>query len=202
MKRKSKKDLISGEEKKKLRSRVLSHRKNLSSNAIKKISSAIDEKLRKLELYKSSKNIMFFVSKEGEIDTVTIIKRDIGLKNIFVPKVSGKKLEVYRIKDFERDLSMGKFGILEPNKNAVRKCRANVDLVIVPALVFDRQGHRLGYGQGYYDRFLSKIRAEKRVGVIYSEYLVDRISREPHDVPVRTIVTEKGVVKIEARDER
>ncbi|MEL7210605.1 MAG: 5-formyltetrahydrofolate cyclo-ligase [Actinomycetota bacterium] len=75
-----------------------------------------------------------------------------------------------------------------------------VDIVIVPGLAFDRLGHRLGYGAGFYDRFLPDVRDDCRtVGVCFEPSLVDRLPTDPHDVPVDTVVTDETVLRPSGR---
>jgi 5-formyltetrahydrofolate cyclo-ligase len=121
-------------------------------------------------------------------------------KNIIVPYVEKDNpiLQLSELKDFN-DLEPRTLGILEPKDDCIRKFDIqNVDLVIVPGLVFDKNGHRIGYGHGYYDRFLQKLKKNiKKIGFAFELQLIDKIPEEKYDVPVDIIVAEKRILKIQ-----
>lgn len=98
------------------------------------------------------------------------------------------------------DLAAGAYGILEPKPRcpfiAEETLNSEKTVVLVPALGFTAQGFRLGYGQGFYDRFLSKIPKAVTVGITFSELINDTIPVEPWDKPVQYLATETGIVKI------
>ena len=95
------------------------------------------------------------------------------------------------------ELQNGKFSLKEPDIN-LPKWEYNDDfksdaICIIPALAFDEAGYRLGYGKGYYDRFLSG-KNITRIGVVYSEFIIDKLPLGRYDLPVDFIVTEKGII--------
>ncbi|MDI3328850.1 MAG: 5-formyltetrahydrofolate cyclo-ligase [Alicyclobacillaceae bacterium] len=89
------------------------------------------------------------------------------------------------------DLRAGAFGIPEPEGNPVEPAR--IDAVLVPGIAFDRLGRRLGYGKGYYDRFLRRVPGAAKAGVAFAGQWVDRLPADPHDVPVDYVITEEGI---------
>lgn len=102
----------------------------------------------------------------------------------------GKELEARAVNEFS-ELVPGAFGILEPAAGCPPVPAHTLDAVIVPGLAFDREGYRVGYGGGYYDRFLPRLGPGAcAIGAVYSALLCQRLPREPHDVPVDWIVTE------------
>ncbi len=183
-----------------LKSEIFERRKALSKSEIKEKSAKIKEKLYSLSEFKTSKNILLYVSFNNEVDTINIIK-DLLIKkekNVLVPYVDKDKLiRISKINSFD-DLEPKTFGILEPKKNKIRNFDIDeLDLVIVPGIVFDKNGHRIGYGHGYYDKFLEKLRKNTiKIGLCCDFQLIDKIPEEKHDVPMDIIVTEKRILKI------
>mgnify|MGYP001353627139 FL=1 len=182
-----------------LKSEIFEKRKALSKEEIKEKSNKIKEKLFSLPEFKDAKNILFYVSFNDEVDTHEIIKELLANKekNIIVPYVvkNNPILQLSEIKNFN-ELEPKTWGILEPKDEFIRKFDIeNVDLVIIPGIVFDQNGHRIGYGYGYYDRFLKKLdKNVVKIGFGFEFQIVDKIPEEKHDVPVDIMVTEKRVI--------
>ena len=97
------------------------------------------------------------------------------------------------------DLTLSTFNIFEPNENCDKIKIGKNTLCIVPALIFSRDGHRIGYGKGYYDRFLANFEGVS-VGFSYSALVCDEIQHESHDIPLDLIVTESEVLKIASKN--
>ena len=93
------------------------------------------------------------------------------------------------------DMKPGKFGLTEPVPSASLYVPMVRDICIVPALSYDREGYRLGYGGGYYDRFLSSFPGIK-IGICYSENIEKRLPRGRYDVCVDMLLTEKGIYRL------
>jgi 5-formyltetrahydrofolate cyclo-ligase len=95
------------------------------------------------------------------------------------------------------ELEIGRYGIREPKRENIRPAsREEIDAILVPAVAFDRRGHRIGYGGGYYDRFLPGVPRAVLIGAAFSCQIVARIPEGPHDLPVDRIVTENGEMPI------
>ena len=160
----------------------------------------IIDRLQQLSEFQSARVIHAFwpIDDAGEVDTRPLIRqmlendRRVVLPVVDFSSLAAPGLEHRELVD-ESDLQTNRWGIHEPQTGDLIPIN-EVDLVIVPALGADRSGHRVGYGGGFYDRFLGRISAPA-VAVVYSACLTDRIAVEAHDVPVSIVVTESEVVR-------
>lgn len=161
------------------------------------------QNLAALSEWQESQAVLTFVSFGTEISTQELIRSALDLKKaVYCPKVSpgSKEMIFYRIRSVS-ELVPGFCGILEPRENGERYipaagCRT---LMIVPGTVFDRKGHRIGYGGGYYDRYLGAVAKKDRpflAGLCFECQLADRIPAQPHDVGMDMVVTEKRVIRV------
>ncbi|MCL1824229.1 MAG: 5-formyltetrahydrofolate cyclo-ligase [Oscillospiraceae bacterium] len=147
--------------------------------------------LLSLREFQESGFILTYISTENEIDTHELISNCLRLKKqAAVPRVEGSELAFYEINSFF-ELEKGKFGILEPVKTC-KKAQINKNtLCVVPALACNENGFRLGYGKGFYDRFLCDFPG-KSVVLCYSGNMIE-LPVEPHDVAADIVITEGGV---------
>jgi len=173
---------------------ILEKRNSLSKEEIVQRSAQIKNNLFDSEQFKKSRIIMFFVSFNSEVHTHDMIRAALKNKIVVVPKVEQNEIEPSVIIDFDSLISSGKFGILEPIE-IMKIVYKNIGLVLVPGITFDKEGHRIGYGFGYYDKFLHKVPKAVKIGLAFDFQVIDKIPREQHDVPVDFIVTEKGVIE-------
>lgn len=175
--------------KKELRSFYVKKRKESFS---KEKSIAISKKVTALDEYKSANNILCYASYNSEVDTFWLMEKILTEgKSLYLPRcvTATHEMEICNVSSLD-ELSDGAYGIKEPTGNGV--C-VPLDLVIVPMVAFDREKNRLGYGGGYYDRFLAKTDAV-RVGIAFSEQESDKLIGEPTDIPMDIIITEKEVI--------
>lgn len=185
-----------------LKLQIIEKRNTLTEQEVKDKSKKVIENLSSLKEFKEAKNILFYVSCKNEVDTQEVIQELLEKKekNIIVPYTIKNKPKIFlsELKDFI-ELEPKTFGILEPKEKYIREFNNDkLDLVIVPAIVFAKNGHRIGYGYGYYDRFLKTIKKEiVKVGLAFDFQLIDEIPEEKHDVPLNIIVTEKEIIKCE-----
>ena len=184
-----------------LKQEILEKRNELSKKEINEKSNAIIKRLYDLPEFKEAKNILFYVSVKSEVNTQEAIKYLLEGKDktIVVPYVvkKDKVLQLSELRDFN-ELEKKTFDILEPKEDYIRRYDAEkLDLIIVPGLAFDKSGHRIGYGHGYYDKFLKTIKNKPlKIGLSYNLQIVDNIPKKQHDIPVDIIVTESKVIKI------
>jgi 5-formyltetrahydrofolate cyclo-ligase len=193
------KDFQIGEAKTKIRRTILKKRDRIDIKSRKDKSLKIGRRLRGLREYITSKTVMFYASFGSEVITDGIIMRALkDKKKVVLPVVDVKKgaLCAYVINEPRADCKRSAFGIREPD---TKKCRAvlkrDIDLVIVPGVSFDLNGSRLGFGKGFYDRWLKVFERSKRIGVCFEEQLVKKLPSASHDTPVGSIVTEKRILR-------
>ena len=143
--------------------------------------------------YRDSQTILTYVSTAIEVDTRRLIEKSLQTgKQVAVPRcVPGtREMEFYRICSLD-ELSPGTFGVLEPDpEKSTLLTDFSKGLCIVPALSFDFQGYRLGYGKGYYDRFLARF-GGSTVGLCYDSCMVKNLPAGRYDQPVHLIVTQR-----------
>jgi 5-formyltetrahydrofolate cyclo-ligase len=173
-------------------------RNTLSPPQIKEKSEIIKEKLFSLPTYQASKVIMFYVSFSSEVSTHQMIKESLLKgKEVVVPLClkAQKELLLFKIESFE-ELKKGAYGILEPDDLCYFILPTEVELLVVPGIVFDRAGYRIGYGGGYFDRLLSRVKKEAEViGLAFHLQVVEKIPHTKYDQPVKKIITEKEIIR-------
>ena len=174
--------------KKTLRKKFISERNNLTNDYRDSSTNTIFATLEEQNFFKSSEKIFIYVGFGSEILTETFIKKWINKKQIFVPKIENGKMNLIRLKSWD-DLAPGHFGVLEPTSSDYYE--GKIDLVITPSIVFDKNGYRLGYGKGYYDRYFTENEYRISVGLSYHKLLQENVPREEHDKQVDIIITEE-----------
>lgn len=153
----------------------------------------IRENLRQLDIYKKAKSVFVFISYKSEVDTRGIIEDILADgKKLLVPLVKGSEMIAVEVKGIH-DLEPNKMGILEPKSGDEV---TDVDLTITPGLAFDKDGYRLGYGGGYYDKFFAKVDTV-RMGIGYSDQYVESLVHEDYDKALEYLLTEEGLIEFE-----
>ena len=146
-------------------------------------------------------DIMVYISFRSEVHTDNLINELLNKgKNILAPYciVDERRMEIAPISNLSDDLEFGAYNIPEPKDQLKEKefSPTQLDLVIVPAVAFSINGYRIGYGGGYYDRFLERLTADTMtIGITYDDLLFEELPQEDHDLPVDMVVTERKVVK-------
>ncbi len=168
-------------------------RKQKEQDRLKK-SLLILKKLFALVEFKRAKNILFYASFDGEVDTLEMMKQSLALgKKIALPSIhmKDKKITPTYVHDLEEDLVPGPYGIHESrHKNLHSTTCEDMDLLIVPGVAFDRDNYRLGRGAGYYDRFLSRLTKDiPAIGLAFAFQIVNRLPRQEHDIPMTHVIT-------------
>ncbi len=179
-------------EKSSLRKLLLERRDNLSADFMNIASKQIRKNLKKIDSYKSAQTVACYYSIGSEVKTQDIMQEVLSEgKTLALPKIVNNTLVFCSVKKFE-DLEKGEFGIMEPKQNCsvVNK----FDVILVPTVAMTRTGQRLGYGKGFYDRFLSD-KNTTSVALTYSKLVVKNIPRSDNDISIQWIVTEDEVIK-------
>lgn len=172
--------------KNKLRKQFLLQRNNLSDRNIK--NEIIKNKVLNSEVYQKCKIIFTYVNIGSEVDTIEIIKHSLlNNKVVATPKIIENKMIFVKI-DSLNDLKLGKFNILESISNNEIKSN-EYTMLLIPALVFDKNNYRLGYGGGYYDRYLCNIKCLKKVGLAYDFQIIESVPKNDFDIPVDFVIT-------------
>jgi len=133
-------------------------------------------------------HILMYHSLPDELSTHSFLRKWSGSKKFYLPRVNGVNLDILPYE--ESRLELGAFHIEEPSGNDTVGAE-EIELVVVPAVAYDRQGNRLGRGKGFYDRLLGSTRATK-IGVAYEFQVIDKIPTENHDVPMDMIISPSG----------
>ncbi|WP_457601139.1 5-formyltetrahydrofolate cyclo-ligase [Hydrogenivirga sp.] len=176
-----------------IRKELLQRRVKLPSDIKQEYDLSIINNLKTLPEYSSATEVMLYCSIKGEPDLSPLFEElaEEG-KNLVLPRVKGSELELVRV-GAPLCLTDGTFNIPEPASGEIISPE-ELELVVVPGVAFDRQGYRVGFGKGYYDRLLERVRAPK-IGVAYSFQVLDSVPRDSWDRPVDILVTEKEVIR-------
>lgn len=158
----------------------------------KSAAAEVFERLERTAAFLLADRIMMYHSLPDELYTHDFLRKWAGKKRFYLPRINGVDLEVLPYE--ESRLELGTFHIEEPTGNEITD-PSEIELVVVPAVAYDRKGKRLGRGKGFYDRFLKQTKATK-VGVGYEFQLVDELPTEPHDIPMDMVITQKTTIVI------
>ncbi len=186
--------------KKQLRKEIIAARMSQPDDVVAEKSARIAEKVKSLPEFQEAGLVMFYLDFRKEVATGELIKYCLEKgKRVVIPITDTKntKLIPSELKDFPGDLTSGTWGILEPKPDRVRPVEpTEIDFVIVPGVSFDVKGNRLGYGGGFYDRFLRQTRPDTTFAALAFELQIrDNVYPEEHDYPVHYVITEERLIK-------
>lgn len=178
-----------------IRLHIRTRKSLLDDNERRHAAEAVFGMLEQTAAFMMSERILLYHSLPDELSTLSFIDKWHTSKRFFLPRVNGLNLDIL---PYNRSrLHLGAFNIEEPEGDDTVDI-AQIDMVVVPAVAYDRRGNRVGRGKGYYDRLLNSSRAIK-IGVAYDFQLVDNIDAEPHDVTVDYVITERGIIRTSRR---
>jgi 5-formyltetrahydrofolate cyclo-ligase len=154
-------------------------------------------RLWELSGFSEARSVLLYAAFRTEVPTDEMIWVSLGKgKKVLIPKVdtSTHRLSKHVIECLS-ELEPGYQGIPEPRTDVCWKVE-DIDLIVVPGVAFDHQGHRIGYGGGYYDRLLPRVKGKKPiVALAFEEQLFESIPHEEHDIPMDIIITDQRVVE-------
>lgn len=180
-----------------IRKKILDLRNAMLPEEIAAKSGVIVRRLTELREFRDASTLMVFLSFGSEVLTDDLLRWgwDAG-KRIVVPlcRPEGRRLTPCLLGGFA-ELETGHYGIREPNAGIIRTVpQEEIDAVLIPAVAFDRRGYRVGYGGGYYDRFLPEVPRAARIGAAFSCQIVAEIPADSQDIPADRIVTEQEII--------
>lgn len=149
-----------------------------------------------IDLIKNYTTILVYASKHPEVETQSLIMQLIAIgKRVVVPIIE-RETRSLRLSYLPNPLSLVKstFNVPEPIGNEIPAIPRDIEVAIVPMIAFDAKGHRLGYGAGYYDRFLKKNPHIIKIGISFSCQEEPHIHSGPNDIQMDYIVTEQGIL--------
>ncbi len=179
----------------KIRKQILEKRSNLSLEEVNKKSELIIENLA--PYLKNAQNIMIFMDMKNEVRITKLIEL-YPEKNFFISKIVNSKNREMKINKYnENELVLHKFGYYESSSDDFYDEKI-LDIVIVPALAFDSSKNRIGFGGGYYDTFLNKVRGKNKntlfIGVCYDFQMIEEVPIEGHDITLDLVINESEVL--------
>ena len=184
-------------EKQKMRSELSIKRSEISSEFGREYSEKICINLEKLATYRYAESYLLYYPLRNEVDITPVINKLLSKKGakVYLPRcIKGEEGRmVFCEVNSSEDLEKGSFGVMEPREKCKIQSEFSQNTVcIVPAIAYDKQGYRIGYGKGYYDRFLRHFKGTK-IGVAFSQLVLDFVPRGKYDNCVDIVITERGV---------
>jgi len=176
-------------DKKAFRREISAKKRAMTQEEIVQASARLAEKLYASDLYKNSQSIYAYLSYNQEVRTNPIINRALmDGKRVAVPKVFGDDMKFLWIRDLH-DIAPGAYNIPEPIADGP-EADDEFALILMPGLAFDPEGHRLGYGGGFYDRYLAQHHQHKLVALCYGFQMFEHLETEAHDIPVDLVIAD------------
>ncbi len=188
--------------KQRIRREIQEKRDLLPTTKRAELSTRILQRLWSLPEFSQAQTVFFFISFRSEVDTLPMIRKALAEgKRVCVPYTYPDRREMVasQVVDLDRDLALGNYDILEPKSHLVRPVpREEIDLIIMPGVAFDPSGRRLGYGGGYYDRFVESLDHHcPLVALCFEMQLIEEVPCGDHDRKVDKIVTENRIIHCE-----
>jgi 5-formyltetrahydrofolate cyclo-ligase len=187
-----------GTQKREVRRRVLAVRDLLPAGERERLSAAACALAAALPELRAARTMMLYASFRSELDTAPLLAWALARGAVVcLPRIiASRHMEAFRVDDLTTDLEPGAWGIPEPRADRPLVPPEHIDAVVLPGSMFDERGGRCGYGGGFYDSFLPRTRpGTPRIALGLELQLVDEVPREPHDLGVDIVVTERRVIR-------
>ena len=180
--------------KKEIRAEVKKRRREADEETLHEKSLQILERFRQLSAYKDASLLLAYVDAKREVETRLLMRCawDDG-KKVAAPRVDGDGIMHFYYLRSLKDLEPGAFGIMGPRADC-RICETEEGLLLMPGVAFDEQGHRVGYGGGYYDRYLEKHPHLIHIALAFEFQIFPEVPSEKHDICPDLIVTENRIL--------
>ena len=176
------------EEKTRIRKEVFARRKAITDSEVHERSMQILRRLTAMDAYKNSSEIFVYVDAKHEVETMDLIRQCmVDGKKVAAPKVRGKEMDFYWLETLDQ-LEPGYFGILEPARGEIVTWPKA--LILVPGVAFDTKCHRIGYGQGFYDRYLATWSEHTTIALAFDFQIYDAVPFEETDICPQMVLTE------------
>lgn len=174
-----------------LRQEKLSLRRKMGQSQRERQSRQIARAVQACPVWQNARCILLYASYKTEVSTDSLLMAALDAnKSVYYPRVEGQEMEFYRIASRE-ELAPGYKGILEPVQSGEKYVLVPDTLLIAPGAVFDRQGHRIGYGGGYYDRYLGRFAKPQRpycMGLCFACQITPKIVPKAHDILMDSVI--------------
>lgn len=179
--------------KKELRKKYIKLRDCMTYNDIIQKSQIIENKILQSEYMERYNVFLVYFNIKSEVKTYSLIEKLISLnKKVYIPKIINSEMIFLRINSLA-DLVPGKYNIPEPKIG--KKYNSEKALVIVPGVVFSKKKYRIGYGKGYYDKFISKNRQNFYLGICFENQIIDKFDFDEFDEQLDRVITEENIIK-------
>lgn len=183
------------DKKQQLRASMQAYRAELTPQQKETYDAAIAQRVQDERIWKQSHTIFLYWSVRKEVQTHQLIHQALQSgKSVCLPKChENGMMTAHRITCVE-DLTQIRYGIAEPDATCLQVPATQINLIITPCLCVDSKGYRLGYGGGYYDRFLARVPKVATIALCYQQGIVPTTYPQAHDIPVQQVITERGRV--------
>ncbi|MDE5901815.1 MAG: 5-formyltetrahydrofolate cyclo-ligase [Muribaculaceae bacterium] len=179
-------------EKSEIRRKINSMRRMLSEEERMAAADDVFARLEQTAAFLMADKVLMYHSLPDELSTRSFLRKWGDRKHFFLPRVNGVDLDILPYE--ESRLELGSFHIEEPTGSDTVD-PADIELMIIPAVAYDRRGNRLGRGKGFYDRLLGSVGATK-IGIGYEFQLIDELPVEEHDVPMDMVITQYTTITV------
>lgn len=182
------------ETKKEIRDICKKKRDGLDKEFCKAKSMDIQKRILSMTCFEEAENILCYFAIRNEPDLSFLMEEALRLgKKVFLPKVQGEDIFFYEIQDL-KDCEIGAFSIMEPKMQEMYKEDDASSLVLVPGIAFSTSGERIGFGKGFYDRFLGRHKNLMKIGICYDSFISYKWKADTYDERMNLIVTDKKEV--------